>query len=206
MKFDELYGSIVNEGKPVSKGSILKGLGNLIKGKPKVSVKQDIPFPPKETLGTAPKLNYPNKVTKVDHSAKHYYGQGQGVQAARIANAMRSVRGKQSIDIDGKKFTGKDHHDAYDFSKMGPNKASRRQREIANLLKESAKGASLGSSLKKTIKWLTGGKVDVGSMAQKRLDKISPPTTTKVTKRSGSPVDQILNVPGKPSGLTPRKR
>jgi hypothetical protein len=81
------------------------------------------------------------------------------------------------------------------------------RKAVKKVFKESAKeGASLGSSLKKTIKWLTGGKVDVGSMAQKRLDKISPPTTTKVTKRSGSPVDQILNVPGKPSGLTPRKR
>lgn len=35
MKFDELYESLIDEAKAVSKGSILKGLGNFIKGKPK---------------------------------------------------------------------------------------------------------------------------------------------------------------------------
>ena len=69
-----------------------------------------------------------------------------------------------------------------------------------SIIKEDAvSDASLGS---KAPKWLK-------NLLSKRLKKITP--VVKTIKRKGSPVDQIIknpvtDVPGKPSGLTPRKR
>ena len=185
MKFDELYNSLMKESIPDTSIGGMGGPGSSA-GKKIVGQSRDERVNP----------NWIKTYRKKKHHARNY-----GKKSADTA--YPGIRTDDEPTFQQKlgrlKLPGKPTTDA-DRAAFKSFTDREKSKQTPNPFKEDAvSDASLGS---KAPKWLK-------NLLNKRLKKITP--VVKTIKRKGSPVDQIIknpvtDVPGKPSGLPPRKR